>query len=518
MDYIPAIKLHKDTELRWSNKHSISTLQDLISPYIDQLDSREVSPGVQIAAAESDLIYVSSENSVTVLLGALGCKTEIKGEVDHIKTESEEDMIHNKTELAKDVVLIPAVSDIQVFQTQLSVMGVSVGSDNTVILHTMYHVILLRKTDDKYEEEILYTSEEHILSAMEGESGDIYIVTVSTLLQRRGEEIAPLLDLSDLWRVQPIDRITFTQYKEWFVIAEPSAVHFLNETERHTACTVPDEHLEYTERFFSVAVSGDDLVIVSSSYVLVYNICIPICLEVSLPNLLNLEMKLKLSHNVEDAHSAQFYPSQTNCIKFSVFSDLKCSFFNLEDKPRDCSLVTFLLPYNHVKMKSLCMSVLEKPSYLDLAVDKRNFVTKRMNSGICGAYFSDLGGQHFILNKHKDLFYSAPEIIDSSEREKLWSAWFGSVTPEDQFWIENHSADTAYSNLLNEGQIVSRTRTLGARTNLCNASRSDQIKSAVEESVESGVQLSTLVSSRDPVLEGADDKYVNFLLDNWDWS
>ena len=517
MDYIPAIKLHKDTEFRWSNKHSISTLQDLISPYIDQLDSREVSPGVQIAAAGSDVIYVSSENSVTVLLGALECKTEIEGEVVHIKTESEE-AVSNKTELAKDVVLIPAVSDIQVFQTQLSVMGVSVGSDNTFILHTMYHVILLRKTDDKYEEEILYTSEEHILSAIEGESGVIYIVTVSTLLQRKGEEITPLLDLSDLWRVQPIERITFTQYKEWFVIAEPSAVHFLNETEQHTACTVPNEHLEYTERFFSVAVSGDDLVVVSSSYVLVYSICIPTCLEVSLPNLLNLELKLKLSHNVEDAHSAQFYPSQTDCVKFSVFSDLKCSFFNLEDKPRDCSLVTFLLPYNHVKLKSLCMSVLEKPSYLDLAVDKRNFVTKRINSGLCGAYYSDLGGKHLILNKHKDLFYNAPEISDASEREELWSAWLGSVMAEDQFWIENFSADTAYSSLLTEGRVVSQTRTLGARTNRCNASRSDQIKSAVEESVEAGVQPSNLVLSRDPVLEGVDDKYVNFLLDNWDWS
>ena len=519
MEYAPAVKIHQDSQFHWSNKHSVSTLQDLIAPYTDQLDSREVSPGVQIAAVGCDLIYVSSENSVTVLLGALNCKTEVKREEVLVKTEPESKVHPDKSELAKDVVLMPAVSDIQVFQTQLSVMGISEGSDNSVILHTMYHVILLRKTDNKYQEETLYTSEEHILSAMAGEGGCLYIVTVSALLERTDKkEISPLLDLSDLWRVHPVDRVTFTLYKDWFVIAEPSAVHFLNETEQHTVCTVPNDHIEYTERFLSITVSGDDMIVVSSSYVLVYSICIPICLEVSLPNLLTLELKFKLSHNVGDAHSAQFYPSQTNSIKFSVFSDLKCSFFSLEDKPRDCGLVTFLLPYSHVMVKSLCMSVLEKSSYLDLAVDKRNFVTRRISSGVCGAHCSDMGGLHFILNKHNDLFYNAPQLTDPSERERLWSSWFVIVTPEEQFWIDTHSADGAYTALLNKGRIASNTRTLQKPGSRITASKSDQVRSLVDESVDSEVPLSSLVLSRDSVFEGVDDKYVNLLLDNWDWS
>ena len=524
MDWIPAVKSHQISQYRWSNKHPVSIIQDLISPHVDNQDTSDLLPGVQIAGIGRDLVYVSSNNTVTVLLNVL----ESRDPEQCVARTCE------KTEIAREVAILPNVADVQVFETQLSVCGISVGSDTFVILRTMYHVILLRKINGKYELELLHDSKEHILSVIEGHDRNIYILTTSTVLVwREGEGITPLLDISGQWRVSPVERATFLQYKQWFVVVEPSAIHFINETDHHMVCTIPTDYLDFTEKFLNVDVMEDKLVAVTSNYLLVYDISVE-------ASRISLDMELKLSHNVADAHFAQFYPqlknepvaaSSSNLIKFrfAVFSDIKCSFFTSEDRP-DTDFITFLIPYKFVNMKRIERHVLDKSNYLNMTVDKRNNITQRINSGICGAFFSLRNNSHFLLNKHKDLFSDGPFINEPVGNEQSWNSWLSSISLEDQYWVDNHPVgDKAYSFLLNDGRHAIKTQTLEVQIGEHLRGRRGKKKregaSEVRETVDSeegslpdAVLHRPVPLTRDPVFEGVQDKYVNFLLDAWDWS
>ena len=518
MEWKPAVRSHNIHSYRWSNKHPVDIIENLVSPHIEPQDSRDLLPGVLIAHNGSDIIYASSENTVTVLLKLTGPEL--------ISSETGE-----KTDVARDVALLPNITHVQVFETQLSVTGISVGCNNTVIICTMYHVILLRKIFGKYEKQLLHESDEHVLSTFEGHDKSIYILTISTISVSGEEgEITPLIDVSDLWRVVPVGRVTFTQYKQWFVVVETSAIHFVNKTDLHTSCTIPTEYLEFTEKFLSAVIIEDKLITVTSSYLVVYDIWTEL-------SLLSLDVKLKISHNVADAHFAQFYPRKelesdisfcTNNFEFSVMSDQKCSFFKLEDSP-DTDLITFIIPYKFVKLKAIQMEVLDKSSYLNLTVDKRNNITQRINSGICGASFSRNSGSHFLLNKNKDLFSDEPLLNDPYSKEASWNSWLSSISLEEEYWVENHPVDVAYDSLLKQGLVTTRSQTLEdgpckrvygprGRTKHDRAIPTSQARDLQDSDLTNSVLLRPVPTTQDPVLEGVKDKYVNFLLDAWDWT
>ena len=109
------------------------------------------------------------------------------------------------------------------FETQLAVSG-------------MYHVICFCNSDSKYTQHLLFSSQDHVLSVTAQTNGYVHILTVSRLVTClgtwegtcRGAEITSQVDVSDIWRVEPLERAMFSIYTSGcFVVLESSAIHFI---------------------------------------------------------------------------------------------------------------------------------------------------------------------------------------------------------------------------------------------------------------------------------------------------
>ena len=545
--WLPVVKPHSLPPDRWSGRYSPSLFEDLVSPHLDPLDtSCDMRPGPQITSHQGDLVYVSSDNTLTILHSAClkgekcetaefsdmeisftlpgDTQTDVSSEQtirDDMRGMSDDVIKHTpkssreisetdtqtsssipdcsstvttpeRSDLAREVSLLPTVSHIQVFETQLAVAGVHSNGHKHCIVHTMYHVFVFTKTcAHVYTQRTLYTSPDHVLSVVMAPDNIVHILTVSRVVTcqikcQEGvtndpNEITSQVDVSDLWRVNPAGRAVFGLYRdEWFVVVEPSAIHFLTESQHVTPCTVPTDFLEYTEKFLSFLCVEEEMIVVSTSYLLVF----------SISQQCELTLQRQLSHNVTDAYCAQFYPTcagnETEGLMFSVISDSKCSFFNINDCPTS-EYVTSIVPYKVTKLRSIELQVLDKSCYLSLSVDKRNCVTRRINSGFSGA-FTDRSKYHFILNEHKDLFCSYDTIFKELDSDNTWNDWLSVMTFDREYWTESVCLDIFYKNLLGTGLKLTKST---------NKKKCDV--------------------PRDPLLNQVEDKYTRSLVDTWEW-
>ena len=186
MDWFPLVKPHTIESPRWSTKHNVDLLEKLTAPLIDPAaDHCEPERGVQLLTLGLDLVYVSSSTTLTVLHSALD--TPLPGAKSP-----------QQTPIAGKAALIPTISDIQVFETQLSVFGLCVGSGNCVYAHTLYSVFILSKEEEtekieiveeeeedkkmssKYSLRLLYSTEDQILDFREVD-GVLHVLTTSQL-------------------------------------------------------------------------------------------------------------------------------------------------------------------------------------------------------------------------------------------------------------------------------------------------------------------------------------------------
>ena len=528
MDWLPAVKPHKLTADRWSGRHSPSLLEDLVSPYLDK-DTCVMRAGPQIASHRVDLVYASSDNTLTILhsalVSAVKCEessktsdvgpgeariSSVDGQTAHATRETSDLNEHAacvvdqlidepplRSDLAHQVCLLPSVTDIQVFETQLAVSGIYSVGDN-LIVHTMYHVFCFSKSDSKYTQHLLYSSQDHVLSVTAQTNGYVHILTVSRLVMClgtwegtcRGAEITSQVDVSDIWRVEPLERAMFSIYTSGcFVVLESSAIHFITETQHFTPCTIPTDYLDFTEKFLNFSCGTDScgtdsLYVVSTNYLLIF----------SINEGYELTLVRQLSHNVADAHVSHLYPlieyslgvDSSQNLMFSVMSNSKCSFFNVKDCPTS-PYVTCIVPYKLIKLRSIQVAVLDKVNYLALSVDKRNCITRRLDSGISGA-FTDCSNCQFILSEHKDLFYRTNINCDKVYNYKKWNEWLSTMTFDREYWTEPVGVDMFYKKLLGSGLQLTKS--------------TNHKKEYV---------------SRDPLLDNTEDKYTRSLVDAWEW-
>ena len=448
-----------------------------------------------MGACSQDLVYVSSDNTVTVLLGAFQEKTEVKMEPE-LQVECKRGEETGETEppvppdLLHDLCYLDRVSDLQVFETQLSVSSL-VCSECSVLLATMYHVIMLTKAGDRYTQRTLISSEEVVLSVGFGDEGRVCILTESKFTQGCVEGdmflISSTLDIEGMWRTVPVNRAVVLPYRDQiFIIVEASAVHFLSEDDHRLPLTVPTEYLEFTEHFLDVHYLADKLYLVSTNYLLVYAICEGPCLV----------LERQVSHNVTNAGSAQFYriAASPGDIHFSVLSHEKCSLFQLSDLAVS-EHITMILPYQHLLPNTLSLDILLRPSYLALPPDHRNTVTRRVQSGAsCALVHPTCPDCWFLLTETKDLFVFGEH--STAESRRRWEGWISGVACDPGYWVKTEKVDLCYRSFLSRGLVV---------------------RGEVRREREAG-GIAEVQLGRDAVLDKVDDKYATSLIDSWNWS
>lgn len=430
--WTPLVKPHSFSVLRCSNRHDVDMYQNLITDFITPRDTHPCLSRVQVVAFQNDIIYVSSDSTVTVLHSVLS---------DDSKNKCQ-------SELAQQITLVSHASDIQVFETKLSVMDMA-PADNYVLLHTMYQVIKLTKYDYKYTMETVSTSEEHILGLTIGGNGAIYTLSSSRLSSVSPDK--PLVDITDLWRSNILEQASVLLYQDYFAIMEPTAFHFVNQADYKMIMTIPNEELDFKEKLLNFSIIEDKLLLVTSSFLLIYLI----------DSTLELTVLSKLSHHVQDANHAQFFScgdfkfdsKDTMLVNFkvSIFSDLKCCFFDSSALSRS-SITNFIMPYSSFKVQDIQAEVLVRQEYLSLTVDKRNTVTSRLATGISGALVHKTG--HFVLSKQHDLFGT---ISESSSPWDLWLSRFSGENEQDT--METYSVGNMYMLLIKDGFKTRRSRT-----------------------------------------------------------
>eukprot|EP00116_Pleurobrachia_bachei_P004415 sb/3464677/ len=415
---VPCVIPHKTKSLRWSEKHDLDLLSDaLLSDTSSNPESSSLSLTPRLIGETwlGDLIYVSSSNTVTIL--------EVSGD-------------RTPDEVTSTVVLLPGVTAISVFETQLPVIHI-VSDYNSTYLHTMYTVFQLISLP-RYSLVPVYKSDVPVFN-ITITSDTVLVLTATSVLQisTNGVETASdstqivetVRDIEEVWREDAVSsgKLIIQSNGEWLLV-EPSAIHKLNS---HTELvTIPNETLPFTERFLAVECgSGGRLTAVTNSYLLTLDVGTG-------------EITHQVPHYVPSARGAMI--SHSGCV--TVISAGQCCRFSYPTSE------TFLLPPDRIiKMNDIMRHVLLSRSFSSLSLDKQALLSHRLTDGLSSVFISENGGL-YLLSEHKDLFYRSFE-----EDPAVWERWVDGVAFEEGYCTEIKDINSTYRSLLSNGLQMERS-------------------------------------------------------------